>query len=826
MYAFEYDSATGQVEPLKTAVGRLLYLDTSYTADDLKELEFSQVGDIITITHRGYTTQELRRGTGAWPFTLVASTFGIEDFPSFGGVPRLQPSYAENEWQPSFASGEGARPWQWAVTRVMRKPNGDEYETAAHIVDQAAVLNVEWWRENHNYVDGHMRRWLDGSSGTGWYEDPYVTAVMVASKPDSFFVPTTQSGNGSTVGPVQPYGHADWADYWTEVAREGYETRTVFLMPQYFLCSTTSPMTIEWQVIVAETSDEDDVIVGSRVYKGQQDRYGYIGMSTGSYYIDEGDEPDLSIPPPLGTNPFEILDANEDLVRTEEPATVTMYEGRKVFGGTDERPSVLIGSAVEAYSTFDQVLLAKDTDSYIQRIATPYWEMIRALRPRQQLIVFTDTSEWLVAGSGLSELLTPNSFAARRLSTFGCGYPLPTDVNDALLFMQYKGTVPRLMLLNENNYPQTVDISTLSRHLFTGYGIESWAYAEDPWSIIWAVRSDGTLLSCTFVKDHELVAWARHEITGGTVLSVATIPEGYEDSVYLAVKRGSNVHLERLATRVLTDYYDAIFLDGSKSYDGRNTTTGTASIVTIDDADPDTNNYDAFMDCTVTFSAVGRTVGEVVRVHGVDDDGEPVSTLVRLDSGGPTAFTAKLLEMLHEDMESVATTRWSVCVKQMSELYAFDNGDEVYAVADGGTLGPFYVHGNTVELSETPDDIEYPLMPKEPYWAEVVHIGMKFNADFESLDVSREKGRRKIVKAGTIEAVESRSGHIGQTLDDLVEVRARSIVHGFDPVTLDAYEHRVPITSKWSDHGRMAYRQAEPYPVTLVALTREVELGE
>src|SRR3546814_11866543 len=54
------------------------------------------------------------------------------------------------------------------------------------------------------------------------------------------------------------------------------------------------------------------------------------------------------------------------------------------------------------------------------------------------------------------------------------------------------------------------DLSVLARHMFDGYEIMAWAYAQSPDSIVWAVRSDGTLLGCTYLREHQVLAWHRH----------------------------------------------------------------------------------------------------------------------------------------------------------------------------------------------------------------------------------------------------------------------------------------------------------------------------
>ena len=62
----------------------------------------------------------------------------------------------------------------------------------------------------------------------------------------------------------------------------------------------------------------------------------------------------------------------------------------------------------------------------------------------------------------------------------------------------------------------------LSNHLFTGYTLKEWAWAEEPYKIVWAIRNDGALLSLTYLKEQDVYAWARHD-TFGLYQSVCSV---------------------------------------------------------------------------------------------------------------------------------------------------------------------------------------------------------------------------------------------------------------------------------------------------------------
>ena len=76
----------------------------------------------------------------------------------------------------------------------------------------------------------------------------------------------------------------------------------------------------------------------------------------------------------------------------------------------------------------------------------------------------------------------------------------------------------------------------LSNHLFDNFQIVTWAFANIPWKMIWATRSDGKFLSLTFDKEEQLSGWARHD-TNGFVEGNSVGVEPPVDAPYFVVKR-------------------------------------------------------------------------------------------------------------------------------------------------------------------------------------------------------------------------------------------------------------------------------------------------
>src|SRR5690606_20183121 len=158
--------------------------------------------------------------------------------------------------------------------------------------------------------------------------------------------------------------------------------------------------------------------------------------------------------------------------------------------------------------------------------------------------------------------LTPSSFRVHQISAFGCADVPVAESPDAIFFVQHGGKAI-IRMTREGSQ----DITFLARHFFDKYTIVSIAFARKPEPVLWAVRSDGAVLSFTHNPTMQVEAWALHTLAG-EAYSVAVRSEGDEDGVYFVVNYGGTYQVERFAKRIFTDIRDAVFLDRSVTYDG------------------------------------------------------------------------------------------------------------------------------------------------------------------------------------------------------------------------------------------------------------------
>jgi len=308
-----------------------------------------------------------------------------------------------------------------------------------------------------------------------------------------------------------------------------------------------------------------------RVYAADnQGEFGYIGAATGLTFTDDNIGPDLTDGPPKGENPFTTAN--------DYPSTVTFHEQRLMLGRTRNKPNGVWGSQSADFENFDtsRPLKADDALSFVA--------VGQKVNSVNQLVSFTQllllTSDGLIKVSGGDDgggYLTATQIITRKQAGRGSSRLNPLVIDTAVFFKPKVGTSVRTIgyQFNIDGYSSN-DIAIYSPHLFRNLDIVSWAYAQDPLSCVWAVRSDGKLLCFTWEAEQEVWGWTICE-TDGFVEQVCVISEivdagseRTEDRLYLVVRRshpdGDKRFLERMASPSWEDVADACFLDCAVSY--------------------------------------------------------------------------------------------------------------------------------------------------------------------------------------------------------------------------------------------------------------------
>ena len=250
------------------------------------------------------------------------------------------------------------------------------------------------------------------------------------------------------------------------------------------------------------------------------------------------------------------------------PSVPAFFQQRFVLAATALAPQTVYMSQPGSYFNFDISIPTQDDNAITAAIVSGQLNNIKALIPQPGgLIVLTDGASFLINGGSLGAPVTPSAITANAQSFLGCNDMPPIVVNYDILYVQSKGSSVRDASYNfYANVFTGSDISILSSHLFFGFKLNEWAWAEEPYKIVWAIRNDGTMLSLTFIKEQDFIGWSHHD-TAGLFKSVCTVVEaatvGFQNFIYLAVQRTVNAQTvqyielmpERATTGLVKDYW-------------------------------------------------------------------------------------------------------------------------------------------------------------------------------------------------------------------------------------------------------------------------------
>jgi hypothetical protein len=499
------------------------------------------------------------------------------------------------------------------------------------------------------------------------------------------------------------------------------------------------------------------------------------------------------------------------------PGCSCFFQQRQWFAGSNAYPTTFWATQPGLYQNFNISDPIVASDAIVGTVVSLQLNAIKAMLPMPGgLILLTTQGAWQLSGGGGGiasfSAVTPENVTANPQAYNGASDVPPVVVNYDIVYVQAKGAIVRDLSYNiYANIYTGADISVLSNHLFYGHQITQWAYAEEPFKIIWAVRDDGILLSLTYVKEQEIYGWAQHD-TLGLYQSICSIREGQVDAIYTVVKR----FIGGLWIQMIERFSDRMFTYGAE--DAFCVDCGAQSALTYPAADLTASSSAG----TVTFNATanvfsGGNVGQILRMDGgiatITQDASPTS-LVGTWTQPPTITLPN-----DPDNTPVPATQgnWSI-TPQFTTFYGLDylEGQTVSILADGGVVEPQVVANGQIALVNA---------------ASKVTVGLGFTAQLKTmyLDVGEPtvQGKRKKINALTVRAVETRGLSAGRTFDTLVPIKQlnRATVLG-QSVPLLTGDERIVMDPLWDVPGQICLQLTDPLPATVLGVIPEITIGD
>lgn len=564
------------------------------------------------------------------------------------------------------------------------------------------------------------------------------------------------------------------------------------------------------------------------VYKLKNGVYGFVGIAKdvgGTItFKDDGIEPDTTVTPPVSRNPFSGAG--------NRPGTGGMYQQRRLFAGMLNNVQLVEGSRSGLYSNFGRSSPLQDDDALRFTVDGKKVNAIRhLLEMLDGLVIMTAGKIYKALGNSDGVLVPTQPPNLKPISARGVATLPPLEVDDSVVYLQARGNVIRDLKPDLVKGSVGRDLTVFAAHLFRGRTITRWCYAENPHSIIYAVRSDGVLLGLTYLPEHEIWGWHRHD-TDGTVEDVCSVPEGGLDAVYILVKRGTKRYIERFADPFFSETgditTDAFYVDCGLTYNGWNTTLTSMRLAS-------TAGWTSNDDLTVIADAPFFSSGDVGNAIVIERDADSVTVVITAYTDSQHV-TGSPIANVPASLRNVALITWGKAVDQFSGLDHL-NSKAVAILGDGNVIAsPNNPDNDPITVASGSITLPHPYV--------VIHVGLPFIGDLATLDADtsdREiRDRLKNTTSVSLLLESSRGLFVGERFPE--EIPALDREDADDPLEglneapadesddLQSVELRtglveINITSTWNEKGRVCIRQVDPLPATVLAVIPNGEVG-
>lgn len=243
------------------------------------------------------------------------------------------------------------------------------------------------------------------------------------------------------------------------------------------------------------------------------------------------------------------------------PAVNSYFLQRHVLAASLNNPAGFWLTRPGLYSNLDTSFPSQANDAITGTIVGQEVNSIVSLTPMSfGLIALTRKGAYQISGGSPGAALTPTNITAQAQAFSGASALRPLRIDSDLLYETARGSAIRDLTYNYYVSIYTgEDISVLAEHLFRGRRLRQWAWAEEPYKLIHAVRNDGILLMCTYQKTEKVFGWTRHD-TQGFFKSVSVTPHTREDRARYVVRRplangAFGYFVERMAERFFDENY-------------------------------------------------------------------------------------------------------------------------------------------------------------------------------------------------------------------------------------------------------------------------------
>ncbi|HJU39048.1 MAG TPA: hypothetical protein VJ724_05695, partial [Tahibacter sp.] len=183
------------------------------------------------------------------------------------------------------------------------------------------------------------------------------------------------------------------------------------------------------------------------------------------------------------------------------PSEVEYLSDRLVFAGSPSQPAAMWMTRIGDYTNFGKSVPVADDDAITVTLNARNVNQIREIVPLDNPLIMTSAAEWRLT-AGQDDVLTPSTVGFKPQTYNGIGSLPAVVVGNVALYVQDRGFVVRDLAyqFDVDGYTGN-NVTVFSAHLVEGYQLVDLTFQQVPYSIVWFVRDDGTLLSMTYVRE-------------------------------------------------------------------------------------------------------------------------------------------------------------------------------------------------------------------------------------------------------------------------------------------------------------------------------------
>ena len=252
------------------------------------------------------------------------------------------------------------------------------------------------------------------------------------------------------------------------------------------------------------------------------------------------------------------------------PGCATVHQTRLILSGLKDDGNDI--NASDGGNILD--FSVADTKGYsyaLAGVSVIYW-----MAGWAELLVGAANGEFSLGSEAISNTTGP---LVRQVSNHGSYNRQPLYASGRLLFVERGGGQVRELLFDDNQKTYNAkNLCTLAGSILGTLPMQAWAYQATPVPTVWVVRGDGKLAMMTYDVENNLIAWNTVEV-GRTVgdeafvESVCCVPNGFEDEVWISVKRkedsGYVRHIEYFSTFNRLDKTEPYYVFSGKEIKGQ-----------------------------------------------------------------------------------------------------------------------------------------------------------------------------------------------------------------------------------------------------------------